>query len=109
MQIAFNTSELKELAECKKVATKKLGKPCANLLHRRLSELRATDVVSNIPTGRPHPLTGDRLGEFSVRLDGGNRLVFAPNHEETPKLDNDSIDWTAVSKIKITFIGDYHD
>lgn len=59
--------------------------------------------------GRPHPLTGDRAGEFAVDLEGGTRLVFKPDNEPIPLNEDGSIDWSKVTAVCIVFIGDYHD
>jgi proteic killer suppression protein len=49
------------------------------------------------------------VGQFALDLDGGRRLVFEPAHDPIPRKDDGGIDWSAVSRISIVFIGDYHD
>ena len=59
--------------------------------------------------GRPHPLKGDRLGQFSVDLQGAVRLVFESSQDPIPRNADKSIAWNQVNKVRIVFIGDYHD
>jgi hypothetical protein len=55
------------------------------------------------------PLIGDRVGQFSLRLDGGRRLVFVGDHVPTPRKSDGGIDWSLVTDVRIVEIGDYHD
>jgi proteic killer suppression protein len=66
---------------------------------------RVTDLIA----GRPHPLKGDRSGQFAVDLDGGRRLVFEAASDAPPTQDDGSIDWRQVTAVTVVFIGDYHD
>lgn len=51
----------------------------------------------------------DRLGQFSLDLAGGKRLVFKPDHEPIPVDVHGNIEWAEVTSVSIVFIGDYHD
>ena len=66
-------------------------------------------VVTELVAGRPHPLKGNRLGQFALDLHGGVRLVFESSQDPVPKNADKSIAWNQVSKVRIVFIGDYHD
>lgn len=79
------------------------------MLQRRLAQIDAAPTVRDLPAGNPHPLKGDRAGQFTVNLDGGRRLVFVPDYDELPQSDDGGIDWTLVTDVRITFIGDYHE
>nr|WP_296018569.1 killer suppression protein HigA [uncultured Acidovorax sp.] len=109
MEIQFKDKKLRELCEKQAVAVKKLGDICARKLRSRLADLTAASRVTELVAGNPHPLTGDRLGQFAVDLAGGWRLVFAPANDPVPRKDDASIDWSAVTIVCIEFIGDYHD
>ena len=85
------------------------GLPCAKKLQNRLADLEAVAFVTELVAGRPHPLKGDRLGQFSVDLHGAVRLVFEPNQNPVPRNADKSIAWNRVDKVRIVFIGDYHD
>lgn len=109
MEIDFRDKKLRELCEQRGVAERKLGAPCARKLRARLDDLKAVDCVTDLPAGRPHALSGDRAGQYSVVLEGGTRLVFEPDHNPIPQRDGGGIDWTRVTRVRIIFVGDYHD
>lgn len=109
MDIFFATSKLQELCSKATLQRRHLGPKCAKKLQRRLSDLQAVQHVGQLVAGRPHPLNGDRAGEFSLTLDGGIRLVFAPTSDPPPERPDGGTDWDRVTRITITYIGDYHD
>lgn len=109
MEIRFKDKKLRELCEKQTVAKKKLGDVCARRLRTRLADLQAVDHVSELTVGNPHPLKGDRQGQFALDLAGGWRLVFAPANDPIPLTVNDAIDWSQVTIVSIEYIGDYHD
>ena len=109
MKFNFKDKKIRELCEKRAVADKKLGADCARKLRARLDDLDAVSRVTELTAGNPHPLKGDRLGQFALDLTGGWRLVFAPDHDPCPVRDDLSIDWTQVTIIIIEYIGDYHD
>lgn len=109
MKINFRDKKIREICEQSAIAAKKLGDSNARKLHTRLSELEAARNVSGLFNGRPHPLKGDRFGQFSVDLAGGYRLVFSPDQEPCPVKDDGGVDWASVTIICIEYIGDYHD
>jgi proteic killer suppression protein len=109
VDIEFADGSCRKLCEQAKHAQKKLGPDCAKKLRTRLADLTAAASVGGLVAGDPHPLTGDREGQFSVSLAGGMRLVFTPNHDPVPQLPAGGIDWQLVTKVRIVFIGNYHD
>ncbi|MBL1260299.1 MAG: type II toxin-antitoxin system RelE/ParE family toxin [Thiotrichaceae bacterium] len=109
MEIRFKDKKLRRLCEERVVAEKKLGAACARKLRARLSDLEAASVVTELPAGNPHPLKGDRAGQFSLNLAGGWRLVFAPANDPCPRHVDGGIDWSQVTIVSIEYIGDYHD
>lgn len=109
MEIRFKDKKLRELCEKQASAVKKLGDAGARKLRSRLADLSAASRVSELVAGNPHPLRGERLGQFALDLAGGWRLVFAPANDPVPRKGDASIDWSAVTIVCIEFIGDYHD
>ena len=93
----------------KAVAEKKLGAASARKLKVRLVALEAAARVTDLVAGNPHPLKGDRLGQFALDLAGGWRLVFAPAHDPCPTRPDGGIEWSQVTIVSIEYIGDYHD
>jgi proteic killer suppression protein len=63
----------------------------------------------NVRQPRPHPLKGDRDGQFALDLVHPQRLLFEPANETIPRLEDGGIDWSQVTQICIIWIGDYHD
>ena len=108
LEITFKDKKIRELCEKQAVAEKKLGAACARKLRARLSDLEAATRVTELVAGNPHPLKGDRAGQFALDLAGGWRLVFAPDHDPYPTRSDGDIDWFQVTIVCIEYIGDYH-
>ena len=108
MQITYASKSIQRLCEEDKQQRKQLGEKRAKRLKVRLSELRAVEAVSQLRVGRPHALTGDRAGQYSVDLDGPMRLLFEPTDQPPPTLEAGGIDWQQVTSVRILEIGDTH-
>ena len=74
-----------------------------------MADISAAKRVTELITGHPHPLKGDRLGQFSLDLAGGWRLVFASANDPIPRREDASVNWSAVTIVCIDYIGDYQD
>jgi proteic killer suppression protein len=109
MDISFASPEIEKLCSEERAMQRKLGASCARKLRARLADLDTVATVRELIAGRPHPLKGDRAGQFALDLQGGKRLVFEPADEPIPYSEDGSIDWSQVTKARIVFIGDYHD
>ncbi len=109
MDLSFPDKRLETLCSVQREQTKQLGGAGARKLRARLADLAAAARVSDLVAGHPHPLTGDRSGQFAVNLDGGRRLVFEPREQPPPIRDDGALDWDHVTAIRIVYIGDYHD
>jgi toxin HigB-1 len=94
VEIIFKDGSLKDLCEQAKLAQRKLGAPMAKKLRVRLADLMAATSVTELFAGRPHPLTGDRAGQFALDLVHPQRLVFEPDNEPLPISEDGSIDWS---------------
>jgi proteic killer suppression protein len=109
LEIRYKDKKIRDLCEKKAVAEKKLGAASARKLILRLQALEAATRVTELVAGNPHPLKGDRIGQFALDLAGGWRLVFASAHDPCPTALDGAIDWSQVTIISIEYIGDYHD
>ena len=109
MNINFKNETWKDLCEQENLAQRKLGPKMAKKLRGRLADLMTASSVTELCTGRPHPLTGDRAGQFALDLVHPNRLVFEPDHDPVPRTEDGGIDWSQVTQVCIVWIGDYHD
>jgi proteic killer suppression protein len=109
MVILFADEKLLSLCQEERRAVQRLGKPGFKKLRGRLSDLRAASRLGEVVAGGPHPLKGERRHQFSLDLDGGRRLVFEAADDPIPKTSAGAIDWPQVTRVRIVFIGDYHD
>jgi toxin HigB-1 len=109
MKITFENEDYKTLCEQNNIAQRKLGPQMAKKLRARLAELMAASSVAELCAGRPHPLKGDRAGQFALDLVHPRRLVFEPDQDPVPFKDDGGIDWSQVTQVCIVWIGDYHD
>jgi len=109
LEIVIPDDALRTLCEQSRLAVRKLGAQCARKLRSRLADLQAAADVRELVAGHPHPLFGDRLGQFSVSLHGGVRLVFESDQTPAPCRSDGSVDWAKVTQVRIIYIGDYHD
>jgi toxin HigB-1 len=109
LEVRYKDKKIRDLCEKQAVAEKKLGAASARKLKLRLTALEAAARVTDLVGGNPHPLKGDRLGEFALDLAGGWRLVFAPAHDPCPTRPDGGIEWSQVTIVSIEYIGDYHD
>ena len=109
MEVRYKDKKIRDLCEKQAVAEKKLGAASAHKLKVRLAALEAAAKVTDLIAGNPHPLKGDRLGEFALDLAGGWRLVFAPANDPCPTCPDGDIEWSKVTIVCIEYIGDYHD
>lgn len=110
MQVSYRDSKLRKLCENNREAVRRLGADSAKKLQSRHSDIEAAENVQEIPPlGNPHPLVGDRQGQYSIGLAGGQRLVFEPDQTPVPERQDGGIDWARVTAVRIVFIGDYHD
>lgn len=109
LRISYKSKRLRELCEKRSVAEKAMGTACARKLMLRVQAIEAAARVTELVGGNPHPLKGDRHGQFALDLAGGWRLVFAPANEPCPKKPDGGIDWAQVTIVNVEYIGDYHD
>ncbi len=107
MNIEFNTKKLKKRCSERAKAIKAYGEHYAKFLFTRLTQLEAADKLKDFRFDDPHPLTGDRMGEFAITIHDKFRIVFEAR-EPIPKAKDGSTNWKSVTRIKVTEIGDYH-
>jgi len=109
LDIGFKDKDVERLCSDVKHMTKKLGKPSAKKLRTRLNELWVAANLSEVVSGRPHPLHNEFEGCFGLELAGGMRLVIEPNHSPLPLLDDGGLDRKLITSVCVVFVGDYHD
>jgi toxin HigB-1 len=93
-----------------RLGTKHWGAEQWKVLKTRLVSLVVAPTLvdmDNVP-GNCHPLRADRAGQFAVDLRGPYRLIFEPDHNPVPRLDDGGIDKSRVTKISIKEVDNYH-
>lgn len=111
LDIDFQSNRLLKTFNSEFILTKKYGEKVARVIMIRMAVLRnarTLDLVPKTPPDRCHQLIGNRKEQFAVDLDKTRRLVFKPNHEQTPRLDDGGIDLNGVTAIEILDVIDYH-
>ncbi|MDE3113008.1 MAG: type II toxin-antitoxin system RelE/ParE family toxin [Chloroflexota bacterium] len=81
------------------------------MLKARLTQLSAAVVLSDLVNAPGHleALTGNRKGQFSMRLTANWRLVFEVADEPVPMLSDGGIAIEEVRSVRILEVVDYHE
>jgi proteic killer suppression protein len=110
LDIYFNDRRIEKLCTDYREAVRTLGQNGAKKLRQRLDDLAraATLEQMRILPGGCEELKGDRAGQFSVRLAGGDRLIFEPDHDPVPIKADGGMDWQQITAILLLEIDDYH-
>ena len=100
LELAFETRALRDICECEEIAKRELGAKVADALKRRLSDFRSVDTVDELPLSKIKKSSN----RITFELPDGWQLVVTAGHGENPKLTSGKIDWTKVTRLKITRI-----
>ena len=77
--MSIKTKDLRPTDTNLKEGDKKYGLPMAYKIQQRIQEIKdaeSVELMIQYQIGHCHALTGDRRGQYSVRLVGGYRLIF---------------------------------
>lgn len=110
MDISFRSRKLGKQLNDGKELSKAFGDR-ARYIRMRLGVLNQANCLADVPTDPPvrrHLLTGNRDGQFSVTIKDNWRIVFKPNHDPVPLLEDGGIDIGQVTAIEIDEVVDYH-
>ena len=111
MEISFANRRLERSFNSEKELIRRFGAPRARIIQARMAVLRGANNLGLVPRERPtrrHQLSQDRDEEFAVDLDHPYRLVFGPDHNPVPHLEDGGIDVSNVTAIRILEVVDYH-
>lgn len=110
MELAFTDKVFRDWCVNRSLARQALGLPLADRLNRRLADLAAAAVVSEIfgLPGRPRELSGERQGHIAVDLLDGQQLVFQSGHVKAPLHPSGNVDWSRVRRVKILGLENGH-
>ncbi|HNP17174.1 MAG TPA: type II toxin-antitoxin system RelE/ParE family toxin [Fulvivirga sp.] len=110
MELEYKSNKLKKQLTQSKEMVKAFG-IMAKKVNQRMAELTSADnlsVMSTIPAAHCHQLKGNRKGQIAVTISGNYRLIFIPDHDPVPLLDDGGLDLQSVTAIKIIETEDYH-
>ena len=64
--------------------------------------------MGEVALGNPHPLGGNRSGQYAVTISSNYRLIFEPADDPLPLTDAGETDVTRVTTIRVLEVADYH-
>ena len=109
MKITFKSKKLEKMMTSK--LQMRHGEPVKKAVDRRFQELEHAEnlaILGKIAGAGLHPLTGDRKGQFAVRVSKGKRMVFSPVNARFK--EDGGLDLERVTEIVIEEdIVNYHD
>ena len=111
MDILFKTKKFMKQCNSKKLLARAYGPQCAELIRRRLDELRAASSLEDLrflPQARCHELKGNRAGQLSVDLVHPYRLLFRPAEESIAQKADGGLDWAGITSVEIIKVEDTH-
>jgi len=98
--LAFATQALRDICENEIIAKKKLGAKAADALKRRLSDFQSIDSFDELPFAKPKKNSNNCI--FDLPDDW--QLVVTGGHGENPTLPSGKIDWTKITRLKVSRI-----
>jgi proteic killer suppression protein len=110
MEIDYKTNKLRKSVGTPRDIAANYGTK-AKLVNQRLKEFEAAVSlydISLLPKANLHKLYGDRKGCLAVDISANYRIVFEPDHDPIPKIEDGGLNLKAISKIKILSFEDYH-
>src|ERR1039458_5841577 len=110
IEIGWSSRKLENTCSSDRQGSGRWGADHWKLLRRRLAALQAAPTLADMDgvPGNCHSLHGDRDGEFAVDLWGPYRLIFEPQHDPVPLLDDGGIAKARITHITIKEVEDYH-
>ena len=109
MIISFQNKTLREVCEQKQQAIEVFGESVAHKLHNRLADIMAAENVSDLIVGSPEEIFINDKPCYLIKASKKTGIIFESSHPKTPMLPKGTIDWSQVSRIKITEIKTYDD
>ena len=110
MDIGFATTKLEKVLNSEALIRREYGDVNGHKIMLRMAVFAAAPSLDHVPKTKPercHQLTGDRDEGFAVDIEHPFRLLFRAQ-EPIPRKPDGGIDLTAVTRIVIIGIKDYH-
>lgn len=110
MEINYKSNKLRKTVETPRDIAANYGTK-AKQVNQRLKEFEAATSlydISHLPKANLHKLHGDRKGCLAVDISANFRIIFEPDHDPIPLIEDGGLNLKAISKIKILSFEDYH-
>jgi plasmid maintenance system killer protein len=109
IDIVFANEKLAANCLQERECQRRWGGNCRRLQARLTMLAAAPDLaeLSQLPGGI-HSLAGDRLGQYAIDLWGPYRLIIEVAELPIPRTADGGVDRSAVTKIRILEVADYH-
>lgn len=105
LMLGFETKRLRDICRSEVIACRELPSNVAQVLIRRLADIRAASNILHLPVGKPVQTDGAPPGLVLVNLCDGYHLMFSAAHQQIPVLVSGDVNWNSVSRIKLIKIG----
>ena len=109
MELAFESKHLRSICENEANAKGELGPEVAEVLKRRLADLRAATSIDDLIIGKPRISDIGHTTCLVVDLCRGHHIILKANHPKNPLTETGKLDWAKISRIKVTYIGSEYD
>ena len=109
MELAFSSKTLRDICENIEKAEEEFGEQIAEILKRRLADLRAAPCANDVVVGQPRVINGNPHSKICITLHDNCSIIISANHNDMPILEAGNVDWTKVTRIKINSIGREHE
>lgn len=104
--ITFQSKKLRTICESMHEANEIFGDKVASRLRSRLSDLSVTDNILLLPVGSPEVCFEDGEECITITILGDVKMGFVCGNTVQPKNQDNTINWSRVSRIRLVFIGD---
>ena len=101
MELAFSSPSLRTICEDEARAENELGSEVAEVLKRRLADMRAATSLIDIVVGQPRELDGADRKLMAIDLCENYRIVFCPNHPKSLMIGISESEWSKVTRLRI--------
>jgi proteic killer suppression protein len=110
VDISWRDRKLERTCSSDVAGQRRWGADNWTVMKRRLLALSAVPALSDLEgaPGRCHQLGANRREEFAMHLWGPYRLIFVPDHDPIPRLEDGGIDRSLITRVVITEVVDYH-
>lgn len=100
MKVSFGNIKIREICEDKEKAISEYGVDVSKQLQNRLADMFSAKSPLELIAGRPMPIDKNSL-YYKVDLLGGYVILFSANNLNIPKNQDNSADWSKITRIKI--------